>query len=332
MGNITIVPVWMIQDILVLIIATLMIFYIIDNEERPKIVLMQFVCFVFFYASAFENVAVFMGSIGKEGFYSYGHSILMIFNVPLTVPIIEFLIVYSTLRVLKTINIPSWTKPFIAGLSAMIFDFSLDPVAVKQIFQTSEGIIGRWSYYPLPGEPVIYGEPVMNFTGWIYIGGYWTAFILIGEWWHKKSGYSKLIGYIYPVLASILSLICLVSPISNFFNFMGPFFTRTSNMQWVMLISLSLISVGILVLALVKYWDGRFVSSLDYRKDFPIMFTFLGFPFANTLFCIIGGYMEVLWLVVLAQVLLLSGWSAIYIFSKKSFKMKASKQISQIKP
>lgn len=197
MGNITLIPVWIIQDILVLIIATLMIFYIIDNEERPKIVLMQFVCFVFFYASAFENVAVFMGAMGKEGFYSYGHSILMI--------------------------------------------------------------------------------------------------------------------------ASILSLICLVSPISNFFNFMGPFFTRTSNMQWVMLISLSVISVGILVLAFVKFWDRRFVSSLNYKKDFPIMFTFLGFPLINTLFCVIGGYMEILWLVVLAELLLLLGWGEIYILNKKYF-------------
>lgn len=329
MGNITLVPVWIIQDVLVLIIATLMVFYIIDNEERPKIVLMQFVCFVFFYASVFENVAVFMGSIGKEGFYSYGKSILMIFNVPITVPIIEFLIVYSTLRVLKTINIPSWTKPFIAGLSAMIFDFSLDPVAVKQIFQTSEGIIGRWSYYPIPGEPLIYGEPVMNFTGWIYIAGYWTAFILIGEWWHKKKGYSKLIGYIYPVLASILSLVCLVSPISNFFNFMGPFFNRTSNMQWVMLVSLTAISVVILALAFFKCWNRKVISSLNFKKDFPIMFTFLGFPLANTLFCIFGGYMEILWLVVLAQVLLLLGWSGIYILSKKAIQneIKGSQQV-----
>jgi hypothetical protein len=317
MGNITIVPVWIIQDILVLIIATLMIFYIIDNEERPKIVLMQFVCFVFFYASAFENVAVFMGSLGKEGFYSYGHSILMIFNIPLTVPIIEFLIVYSTLRVLKMINIPAWTKPFITGLSAMIFDFSLDPVAVKQIFQTSEGIIGRWSYFPIPGEPVIYGEPVMNFTGWIYIAGYWTAFILIGEWWHKKKGYSKLIGYIYPFLASILSVVCLVSPLSNFFNYMAPFFPRTSNMQWVMLIALTIISMGILVLTLTKFWDRKVISSMDYKNDFPIMFTFLGFPLVNTIFCIIGGYMQVLWLVVLAQVLLLLCWIGIHILSKK---------------
>lgn len=319
MGSITLVPVWMIQDILVLIIATLMVFYIINNEERPKVVLMQFICFVFFYAAAFENVAVFMGSIGKEGFYSYGRSILMIFNVPITVPIIEFLIIYSTLRVLKTINIPSWTKPFITGLTAMIFDFSLDPVAVKQIFQTSEGIIGRWSYYPISGEPVIYGEPVMNFTGWIYIAGYWTIFILIGEWWHKKKGYSNLIGYLYPFLASILSLICLVSPISNFFNYMGPFFNRTSNMQWVMLVFLSVISLGIFVLAFIKYWDRRFVSSLNFRKDFPIMFTFLGFPLINTLFCIFGGYMEVLWLVVLAELLLLIGWCGIYILNKKFF-------------
>lgn len=170
---------------------------------------------------------------------------------------------------------------------------------------------------PAPWRTVIYGEPVMNFTGWIYIAGYWTAFIIIGEWWHKKSGYSNLIGYIYPFLAAILSLACLLSPISNFFNYMGPFFNRTSDMQWVMLVSLSVISVGILALAFVKFWDRRVVSSLNYKKDFPIMFTFLGFPLANTLFCVIGGYMEILWLVVLAQVLLLLGWSGIYILSKK---------------
>ncbi len=322
MGNITIVPVWLIQDILVLVVATLMVFYIINYEERPKIVLMQFISFVFFYAAAFENVAVSMGLMGNEGFYAYGHSILMVFNTPLTVPIIEFLIVYSTLRVLKTVNIPAWTKPFITGLSAMVFDFSLDPVAVKQIFETSEGTIGRWSFYPIPGEPLIYGEPVMNFTGWIYIAGYWTAFILIGEWWHKKKGYSTLVGYLYPILASILSVICLVSPLSNFFNFMAPFFPRTSNMQWVMLIALSIITVGVLVLAFVKFWDRRFVSSLNYKKDFPVMFTFLGFPLANTIFCIIGGYTQILWLVVLAEVLLLLGWFGIYSLNIKFFKGK----------
>ncbi|HEX2925779.1 MAG TPA: carotenoid biosynthesis protein, partial [Ruminiclostridium sp.] len=154
--------------------------------------------------------------------------------------------------------------------------------------------------------------------------------ILIGEWWHKKKNYSNLIGYIYPFLTAILSLACLVSPISNFFNYMGPFFARTSNMQWVTLISLSVISVGILVLAFVKFWDRKVISSMDYKKDFPIMFTFLGFPLVNTLFCIIGGYMKILWLVVLAQVLLLLCWGGIHILSKKVIPqgMKCPQQVS----
>ncbi|MNJ00642.1 hypothetical protein D3C73_1600310 [compost metagenome] len=48
------------------------------------------------------------------------------------------------------------------------------------------------------------------------------------------------------------------------------------------------------------------------------MFTFLGFPLVNTIFCIIGGYTEVLWLVVLAQILLMSAWIGIYIMGKKA--------------
>lgn len=71
------------------------------------------------------------------------------------------------------------------------------------------------------------------------------------------------------------------------------------------------------VLAFVKFWDRKVVSSLNYRKDFPIMFTFLGFPLVNTLLCIIGGYKEVLWFVVLAEFLLLLAWSGIYTLSKK---------------
>lgn len=48
MGSITVVPVWVIQDILVLIAAVLMVFYILDKETHPKTVLLQFIGFVFF--------------------------------------------------------------------------------------------------------------------------------------------------------------------------------------------------------------------------------------------------------------------------------------------
>ncbi|WP_218821629.1 hypothetical protein [Saccharibacillus sp. O23] len=160
----------------------------------------------------------------------------------------------------------------------------------------------------------------MNFTGWIYIAGYWTTFILIGEWWHKKKGYSRAVGYLYPFLAAILSSICMFSPLSNFLNYMGPFFPRTSDMQWVMLIALSAVSAGMLALAFFKFWDGKVRDSFDARKDFPILFTFLGFPLANTVFCLIGGYTQILWLVVLAQILLILAWIGIRRMSRKAIR------------
>lgn len=52
------------------------------------------------------------------------------------------------------------------------------------------------------------------------------------------------------------------------------------------------------------------------------MFTFVGFPLVNTIFCIIGGFTEVLWLVALAQILLLLGWIGIYIMGKKQVQSR----------
>lgn len=48
------------------------------------------------------------------------------------------------------------------------------------------------------------------------------------------------------------------------------------------------------------------------------MFTFVGFPLVNTIFCLIGGFTEVLWLVVLAQIVLLLAWIGIYRMGKKA--------------
>lgn len=62
MGDITVVPVWIIQDLIVLIAAVLMVFYILDKETHPKTVLLQFIGFVFFYAAVFEITA---SSLGK---------------------------------------------------------------------------------------------------------------------------------------------------------------------------------------------------------------------------------------------------------------------------
>ncbi len=47
----------------------------------------------------YENFATLMK------WYGYGRSLIMIFNVPITVPIVEYLVVYSTLRILQITDV-----------------------------------------------------------------------------------------------------------------------------------------------------------------------------------------------------------------------------------
>ncbi|MFD1904070.1 hypothetical protein ACFSQ7_08360 [Paenibacillus rhizoplanae] len=72
MGELTVVPVWIIQDIIVLIAAVLMVFYILDKETHPKTVLLQFIGFCVFLRRRFFEITA--SSLG-EGFYAYGRSI-----------------------------------------------------------------------------------------------------------------------------------------------------------------------------------------------------------------------------------------------------------------
>jgi hypothetical protein len=309
MGIFTAVPVWIIQDVIVYIIAVMTMFYIIKKEEHPIQVLMEYIFFIL-YAATYENFATVMGN---PGYYAYGKSVLMIFNVPLSVPVFEFLILYAGLKILEVMKISTWCKPFIVGLFAVLADFSLDPVAVKQIFQTKEGLIGRWTWFPLPGEVQIYGEPVMNFTGWFFITGYAVAFLLLGRWWFKKSGYKKVVGYVYPILAMMASLVCVVSPLSMFITYMWPFFKRGGFSEWITLIAVLVIPI----LLLAIFWRGRMKESLHIKGNFPVLFILLGFPIVNLIFCIAGGFWQILWLVLSAGVLSWLFVAAIYAMGRR---------------
>jgi hypothetical protein len=128
LGTFTFVPVWVIQDLIVLLLALVTILFIIRREKNPAAVFLELVCFVLLNAAVFENFATL------RGWYGYGRSILMIFNVPLSVPVLEYLVVYASLRMLESMKIKTWCKPFIVGAFGMLADLSLDPLAVRQVF------------------------------------------------------------------------------------------------------------------------------------------------------------------------------------------------------
>jgi uncharacterized membrane protein len=180
MGEFTFVPTWVVQDLLVFIAAIVTVFFIIRKEERPESILLEMLCFCFLYAAVYENFATLMG------WYGYGRTLLMVGNVPLSVPVVEYLVVYATLRMLAAMKVPTWSKPFIVGFMGMSFDFTLDPLATKLVYAVKEGTIGRWTWFPAPADVQIFGEPVYNFTGWVMICGYAAAALLLGRWWHKK--------------------------------------------------------------------------------------------------------------------------------------------------
>jgi hypothetical protein len=313
-GTFTVVPVWIVQDVLVIGLAVAAALFIVQKEEHPGSVLLEMACFVLLYAAVYENFATLMG------WYGYGRSIAMVFNVPLSVPVVEYLVVWAALRLASRMEMPTWGKPFVAGLAGMLFDFTLDPLAIRQVFNTAEGTIGRWSWFPGPGDVTLYAEPVYNYSGWMLLCGYAAAYLLLGRWWFRKSGWRPLVGYLYPVAAMLAALATLVSPLSRFLLWLEPFFAKGSVGEWIMLAAW--LAAAALVLALA--WRGRMRARLSWREEWPVLLVLVGAPLVHLAFTLGGGYWEVLWLVAAAAAAL--GGMVVAIFVRGALPVPAMRR------
>jgi hypothetical protein len=291
---------WLLPDLLVLLLSLWVILFVVKKSQYPLPSLLEGFCFVFLYASLFENFAV------VQGWYVYGESYLMVGDVPLSVPLIEMDVLILGLWLLQKFQIPDWCKPFIVGLMGMLQDFSLDPVAVRQVF-TSNGIeSGRWSWLFDKAMVNIYNIPVYNFPGWMLIMLYGSAYILLGRWWFRRSDYKPVVGYIYPFLALLLALVTMVSPLSNFLLWLQPFSSKGSNTEWIMLAFHLLFPSALLII----FWRGKMNQPLSLRKDLPVFAVPALLHLCDILCAISGGFSEVLWLVLLASAVhvTLLGW------------------------
>jgi hypothetical protein len=278
--------IWVIEDMVVLLVATVTLVFVIRKEEKPVQILLELFCFILFYAGAYENLGTILP------LYHYGRSLVMIGNVPITVPIIEYLVVYSSLRMLGKMRIPTWCKPIVVGLFGMLQDFTLDPLAVRQVFETAGGSIGRWSWVMGTGDVNIMGIPVFNFPGWMLILGWGSALLLLGRWWFERSGRRPLVGWVYPVLSMLGALLLLVSPISQFLLWLAPFFRKGSPVEWVLLAVHFAVPLALLALA----WRGRMGGRLTFRGDLPVFLVPVVFHVSDMVFTLAAGFTEILWL------------------------------------
>ena len=188
----------------------------------------------------------------------------------------------------------------------MLQDFSLDPLTVKQVYTINGLTSGRWTWRLPHGAANIYNVPVYNFPGWMLIMLYASAFYLLGRWWFRRSGYKPLVGYLYPLLATLLALLTMISPLSQFLLWLAPFFAKGSNAEWAMLAFHLLFP---LVLLLV-FWRGRLKFPITLKTDYPIFAVLVLFHLSDILFTIAGGFNTILWLVVLVSLIhfALLGW------------------------
>lgn len=281
---------WLVQDIIAILLSLFVLAYIIRRNKHPIVMTLEAFAFVFLYASIYENAATVIG------LYSFGRSLVMIGFVPASVPLIEVCVLIIGLWFLEKTFLPDWAKPPIIGLFGMLQDFSLDPLAIRQIYTTAGVTSGRWNWLISPTDVNILQVPVYNFSGWMLIMLYGSAGLLIGRWWYRKSGYRPVVGVVYPFITMFGALLLMISPLSNLLLWLGPIFQKGDSSEWIMLAFHLLVPTALLIFL----WRGRMREPLT-KKDLPIFIVPTILHLSDILFTMIGGYNEILWIVLLAS-------------------------------
>jgi hypothetical protein len=284
---------WLIQDIIAILLAVFVLAFILRREKRPMIVILEMFAFVFLYASIYENAAIVMG------LYSYGRSLVMIGFVPVSVPLIEALVLLTGLWFLEKTSVPKWAWPVIIGLLGMLQDFSLDPLSIRQVHTVGGVTSARWNWLINPATDVnILRIPVFNFPGWMLIMFYGTICLLIGRWWYQKSGFRPLVGYTYPFIAMFAALLLMISPLSQLLLWLGPIFQKGQPVEWAMLAFHLLLPTALLIFL----WRGKMTTRFS-MDDLPIFIVPTVLHLSDIVFTIAGGFIEILWIVLLASTL-----------------------------
>lgn len=296
------VPQWVIMDIAVIVLGIYVVGFIIKYEEHPKSILLELFCFIFLFAAVYENLATVMG------WYGFGKSIVMIFNVPLSVPLIEALFTYAGIRFTSHMKIPKWGIVVLVGFFGVLADLTLDPLALAQV---NDGI-GRWSWYIDINDVNIFGAPVYNYSGWFLICGYGSLFILLGRHWYKKSGYNNLVGIVYPPLCFLGALALMVSPLSAFLLWLGPFFTKGGWTEYIMFV---LLFIAFLIVMFI--WKGKMKNTWDKKVAvvFPVVFGV--FYLINIIFDCIANRFDILLFSIPWILITLCTYCFAYKFGKK---------------
>jgi hypothetical protein len=123
-----------------------------------------------------------------------------------------------------------------------------------------------------------------------------SACLLIGRWCFKRSGYRPVVGYVYPFAAMFAALVLMFSPLSRLLLWLGPVFQKGDSVEWVLLAFHLLIPTALLIFL----WRGRMTERFT-SDDWPVFVVPTVLHLSDVLFTLIGGFTDILWIVLLAS-------------------------------
>ena len=280
---------WLLVEVLSVVVFLACIVHA-TKQENPSLKILELFGFIL-GAAIFEN-------IGVNNAHAYYYDVrrwMMIGDVPLQILVLEAAIWYSAFIFAQRLRVPLLAIPFVVGLFGSLQDMTIDPAAVYDRYPVSDevaaevnsthpgalgnGILsGQWNWSDPGYTEAFFGIPVYNWSGWMYLMAFYTAWVVVGRALYRKTGYSW-VGFSYPFIAGVLNVVCLATPVNRLLLF-GTFNPSETTMLLQILMVTVNYSVAIILLAVSrKNW-----SPINLPTDGGIVF---GLPLLLHLFDII---------------------------------------------
>lgn len=170
---------WLVTELLSIVAFVMCMFHAL-KQDNYKIKLFELLMFII-GSAVFEHVGVLFTKT-----YSYDQNRIMMFGkIPLSTLMIEACIVYVAMIIFEYLDMPKWTSIWVVGFFSTFMDFSIDPVYINDRYLLDGQMSGQWNWVH-KYDPTFFGIPFMNFTGWIYMTGFYAALIYLFRWLAKK--------------------------------------------------------------------------------------------------------------------------------------------------
>lgn len=160
-------------------------------RERKNRQMVEIVSLAFFYGMILEALNIYMS---KEIYVYSSAFFLEIAGVPIAIGAGWAVVYYLASYIARQFDLSWWQSPFLISLIALLYDLSMDAVAIR---------LGFWSWR-IPLDQEWFGVPYDNFFGWLAV--VWTFSLSINLSFQNfvKSGFQKAIRYLAPITSSLL--------------------------------------------------------------------------------------------------------------------------------